>query len=276
MGQLTFAFHGVCTHFRKIVPGIPHRVVLPNAGALQYDTVFVESLQLRLYYYAMPHLATFRIVNGEQSRLNVGRALVRGDVFDGVRIEVANPLGHEMIYDSTYEDNIKHLQDYVPNYSYSDEVVQNGRAACYIDLHAARMVKAFVDGQATTVTATILTDGAPALHVTPFFNSPQILHRLQLADDPEANVHLQVHNFSALCEHVDSNFDFLLHYLTAKGGIPRVLTKPTPGLLDVTRAIEPRPLSAEALEYLRTFHLGDRPEPRLDFATPACSDAGYP
>lgn len=231
MGTLNIWFRGVCVHFHNVAPGIPHRVVLPDASAFQLGMVDVDQVN-SVPYFILPHFAVVRTaVLADQERLNVEQVMEHGNIFDGVRLQVANATGDHITYDSTYFQ-INSITDYVFDYAYADEVVLGGRAACYFDLFSGTLEKVMIPGTtASAVRATITTDGPPKLLATPFFPAsaapPVSLITLTGTGDV---VDLAVANFGIDCDSEDDKFDFLLHYLTAKGGIPRRLSQPVPGM----------------------------------------------
>ncbi|HVR40480.1 MAG TPA: hypothetical protein VMU84_15395, partial [Thermoanaerobaculia bacterium] len=79
-----------------------------------------------------------------------------------------------------------------------------------------------------SVIVTIDTDGPPVLLATPF--ATDLDHELPLTAGEQTNVQLVVANQGIDCETSENSYDFLLHFLTARTGIPRTLVKPTPGM----------------------------------------------
>ena len=73
-------------------------------------------------------------------------------------------------------------------------------------------------------------------------------------------------------------FDFLLHYLTAKGGIPQSIQKLTPGMGPQNLVSTTNEGLARALEGLGAILRREtrRMLTHPDGVTPSCSDAAYP
>ncbi|HEX7150307.1 MAG TPA: hypothetical protein VF618_02380 [Thermoanaerobaculia bacterium] len=287
MGKLTVHFHGICTHFIGIVPGIPHRVVLPDATALQLGIVNVADSGGT--YFLMPHFSILRMTNTViQQTIGIPGAIDGGNIIDGVRLQVANPSRVGNHYDDSFIAGVPRLKDFVDQYAYSEEVVIGGRAAVYFDLFSAVFVVPFPEPQtqATDVIATIDTIGAPELLVTTFRGGPAA--RFNLAAHPEdddAEVELLVANQGMDCFAPTNQLDFLLHYLTARTGIPRQLRSPTPGLVPPLEPVSRAAFDAGAdalktLDYPRRF---DAPCFRLEkildpsyITSPACSNSQFP
>jgi hypothetical protein len=153
----------------------------------------------------------------------------RGNIFSGVHLSVPNAVGAGVRYAAEYD--VASITSYVEHYAYSPEVVLGGSAAVYFDVFSATMSSCPEADHAIDVTATIETDGAPELLATPFFGgTPLRIPLTALGQDPDETVELLVANQGMDCETQENHFDFLLHYLTSRTGIPRRLTQPTPGM----------------------------------------------
>jgi len=255
MGRVDVTFVGVCTHFLDTVPGVPHRVVLPDASAFRFGITMIvpdldpdlgeESTPNRATYYAMPHFSILRMQRPDvQKTLQIQGVMENGNVFSGVRLEIPNAIGTGVTYQSPFH-SIERLTSYVEHYNYSQEVVLGGQAGIYFDLFSASVTAWPHQDDAIEAVASIETDGPPELLATPFFGgSPHRFSLLGPGDDPEAPVGLWVANQGMDCFTPESGFDFLLHYLTNRTGIPRRLTRRTPGM-----SRDPKPFSqAELVE----------------------------
>ena len=287
--KLTIRFAGICTHFRYgVAAGVPHRVVLPDASRFTTDLVIVEDSPVPepVLYYLLPHFGQLEVEGGKVA-LNVpafekrgSMAVKDGDIVGGVRLQVANAIDREMNY---ADDDTHKLQDFVPNYALANEVVLNGRATCYFDLYGGNVSSRLVRGGARQTFVEMTTDGPPELLVTSLAAAtiPVRSARLPLGDDLE--VMLDVKNLEAVdqerhLDHQGGAFDFLLHYLTATGGIPRSVKQVLPGmghhnLVSATREDLSRALHGLADILMRqTRRMLVDPEE----ATPSCSDSQYP
>ena len=59
------------------------------------------------------------------------------------------------------------LREFVPDYEYSEEVVQGGRATCYFDVFNGEIESGLTDHGASSVSITMSTNGPPQLLVMP-------------------------------------------------------------------------------------------------------------
>ncbi len=310
---LNINFRGICTHFRNVVPGIPHRVVLPSAEAIRFGIVHCppfETFATPPDYYLTPHFSLLSTPGGPipdidgilLSSANTGNPNINPNnsyLIGAARIQVANPVDDagQPAYSSSYTTT-KSLREFVPDYEYSEEVVQGGRATCYFDIFNGQIGSGLTADGASSVSIQMSTDGPPQLWVMPIQpltagTPPQLL---QLAPDllGVSTVTLTVGNLELnSAETDDPQFDYLLHYLTASGGIPRVIAKWTPGMTD------PKPHTvAEFAAGINGFATiinppvtggtGQSATTRLeallaaiakinpDDVTPSCSDSRYP
>lgn len=280
MAKLTIHFRGICAHFRHLVPGVPHRVVLPNATALRFGLVDIPDESTRTYVLP-PHFPVLRAPTPEmQALLDVRGVMVGGVIYDGARLQVANAKDKRVEYGARWED-VAHLSHYVEAYQFSDEVVLGGRASCYFDVMGGTAAPDIgVNQKIAGVSITMETDGPPELLVSPFFqatNSKPAESRITLFGD---DVRLLVANAGLGCgEGGADGFDFLLNYLTLKGGLPRYLRKRPPQIAP-TPSPFPEAL-AEALKQLAHF-ASPRDLTLPDFdkllfnQTLSCSNTQYP
>ncbi len=256
---LNIRFRGICTHFRNVVPGIPHRVVLPNTEAIRFGIVHCPPFEMfpPPDYYLTPHFSFLSIPGGPITNIegillsaaDFGNPLINSNnsyLIGAARLQVTNPLNDagQPEYLSSYTTWTKSLREFVPDYEYSEEVVQGGRAACYFDVFNGQIGSGLTTGGASTVSITMLTDGPPQLLVMPIQplttgTPPQF--RTLTPDTPGVpTVTLTVGNLELNSKETDDpQYDYLLHYLTANGGFPRVIAKWTPGMTD------PKPHTAE-------------------------------
>jgi hypothetical protein len=312
---LTIRFRGICTHFRNVVPGVPHRVVLPRTESIRFGIVHcpppapLPPPPKPPTYYLTPHFALLSTKGGPipnidgilQSAAHTGNPLIdlnNSYLIGAARIQVANPVNDvgQPTYLPSYAMT-KSLREFVPDYEYSEEVVQGGRATCYFDIFNGEIESGLTDGGASSASVTMLTDGPPKLVVMPIqpLTAGAEPHSLTLAPDTlgVAKVTLTVGNLELNSSEADDRqFDYLMHYLTADGGIPRVLAKWTPGMTN------PQPQNAEQFadgikgfaNLINPSITSDEGPPTLflaallgaiakintEDATPSCSDSRYP
>jgi hypothetical protein len=322
MGSLTFQFAGVCTHFRQgVVAGVPYRVVLPEAtnvrvGSLQVkQRIATVADQQPVLYYTTPHfpslqlLATTTTCGGLlpdrgnaadlSSQLTVPSVLQDGVILSGARLQIINAT--DTVIDDQIGDSIPSLTTFYPTYAPSSEVVLNGRAACYVDIFGGCVwVIPQDDPKPPVILIKVETDGPPQLLVTPLTSSTiplgtgagSKLIKVTPAPNGGDDFVMVVNNLEpdpgGDFDFVKGAFDYLLHYLTAKGGIPEVLSARPPGLtfMDTLPSATLKDIG-DAMVKMGTALGGTEsnfvegaylPRPRLSFGTssPACADSIYP
>jgi hypothetical protein len=238
MSVLTINFHGICVNFKNILPGIAHRVVLPDAMGVRFGIVGVATQPPGAppaAYYLLPHYAFMR---SERTSEIAGRDHAR--VLDGVHLQILNPAKTQPTADPGGSLRPFSLQHYVPSTStYSDEVVLGGRAAAYFDFNEGAVQLKATEAGAQYTSVTIETDGPPRLRLTTFPGSPGGVRSEVLTIDAPI---LTIANMDFDVPDEDDNFDFLLNYLVARDGIPQFLERPVPGLCN-----DPKSVTAERI-----------------------------
>jgi len=293
---LSVRFAGVCTHLRLgVVAGVPHRVVLPNATNIAVGLLTIKEtinpFPNAVFYYLLPHFPQIDVEGMDPARLHVpalvadGSDVMRnGDIFSGIRLQVLNALDSKMLY------AVQHtpiLTEFDPGYTPSGDVAMQGRAACYFDFYGGTVHTLLASGGAAQTIVEVQTDGAPRLLVTSLASSsaPTWSHVLTLrvaADQPR--VAMVVKNLEAAVEddapQQGGTFDFLMNYLTARGGIPQVIQKALPGMNAQTLHSMSPDTFAKALMTLAAGLIGPSDARRRlalpDETTPSCSDSEYP
>lgn len=251
---LNIETHGICTHFTAgVVSGVPHRVVLPNATHIQTQMVSIAG-QGPILYYLVPHFPHIEVVGGPD--LTCERLLRGGRFLTGVRLQVTNCRNLEFVNEAREAPG---LLDYDPDYVPSADVVLQGRAACYLDVYGGTV--SYHPPKRTNgagfMSISMETDGPPELLVTslaPWHTLDQVstAYRFTLGEstDPLKPVTVKLRNVELLRElPADEHFggyDFLLHYLTARGGIPADIVSKTPGMPKDPQQVQPERM-AEAL-----------------------------
>jgi hypothetical protein len=281
--KVSIQFQGICSHFRGVVPGVPHRVVLPDASAARSGMVIVGNDDAWIPYALMPHIAAVFLPDlPRDQQLTIPRFMAGGVLLDGLRIQIANAVDSRMSYDKGY-DQVPAISDYVPNANFSSEVVLGGRAAMYFDFFGGT-ASLDVRGREMGMEIVVETEGDPVLLITPFEpreepgesawgeTHPVRAYRMTVATD-----RLIVGNFD-VCTFEDPTADFLWHFMTVRGGIPAKLSARPPGAIECTDLAAA--LKAQA-EHARL--LGQAIEGTLDLAgvaampfQPSCSDSRYP
>jgi hypothetical protein len=277
---LTINFHGICVHFKDVVPGVAHRVVLPDAMPVRFGVVSslltASGEPAKSSYYLLPHYAFFRTKPVSEIK---GRQLAM--VLMGSHLRLVNASAGQYMQYSASSFETYALRTFAPRMTYSQDVVHGGRAACYFDLCGGTVFSRQTEGGARYTSIEIETDGPPQIEITPFpgsATSPDkrpVVHTLDTDTFTVGNV-----DFDSGPE--DSAFDFLLNYLVARDGIPEILSRPAPGMPDGPQELSPKRL-ADALT-----RLADRICPGAclsteeimhidpDVLTASCSDSNYP
>lgn len=287
--SLEVIFSGVSTHFRNgVVAGIPHRAVLPDASHFFTDYISIGSAD-QLLYYLNPHFAQLEIGSEQVDFTIPGLMTKNGYVRSGVRLQVGNgiPNGDLRTTDCLMEK--QSLSTYAPSYEYSSDVVVGGRAACYFDFDygCAKWLKPELPLiPAWRFSITVETEGYPWLLVTPLnatADAPSFT-RLELGKSPHVTLrvkNVELHREESADENL-GEFDFLFHYLTARGGIPKRVVAKTPGLESLVSATGDNIASAlKELAELLTLKANDPAAfydgfpPLGEGMTPACSPAQF-
>ncbi|HEV7426513.1 MAG TPA: hypothetical protein VGQ46_09105 [Thermoanaerobaculia bacterium] len=224
--------------------------------------------------------------------ITVTGVIEKGVVYDGATLKIVNAIGDQVEYGPSY-DLTPSVSSFVSQYSYSEDVVLGGQAACYFDVLAGKVsiIPALGNGPAH-IMIEIETDKSPVLQVTPFRNrataAKRVTVHLERATDAISHM-LLVGNMDLDSRDTVQNFDYLLHYLTARGGIPKVITWPPPGLTpdpprqsasDMAKALQGLAAVIEnggrpTVEMLRKPYDGSQILFDYDL-TSACSDSRYP
>jgi hypothetical protein len=307
---LSIEFQGICAHFRGVVPGVPHRVVLPDASALRLGLVDVQGMPAPIPYALMPHIAGIVVDRPDlahdppkffeaQSKFNIEDLMVLGAVVGGVRVQIVNASQTELQYHESYDD-VPSIREFVPHRNFSADVVLGGRAALYFDFFAGDVRSETVGGPgggAMRTIVTVETDGPPVLLITPFFPTeelgvplitpslpaqepvaagPQPMRSYLVALD-EATQKLIVGNFDLIG--FAPGFDYLWHFTVMQGGIPRKLATFPPGMQG---AVWDETVLAAVLDgYARVLKLIEQamawwPLVILMGTEPSCSDSRFP
>lgn len=213
-------FYGICSHFLGVVPGVPHRVVLPDAFAWRPGVIVQPEPALYLLH---PHFAF--VVDGERNPLvDVPGLIEDGWIVSPVRLEIVNASDDALDYPESdlgkaepFGALIPKLTSFTQSYAFDDGVVLGGRAACYFDISRGRVVAVF-RGAARHARISMKTSGPPMLRVTPLMS-----HRNDGPFFTEIPVgsSLIVGNGGLSCK--DAQVDFLWHLTTDQSGIGQFL-----------------------------------------------------
>lgn len=230
MSSLTITFKGICVHFHGVVPGVPHRVVLPNASAVRFGILRLPPGDgepgHEAAFYTMPHLAV--IGDPDPQGFNL--------LLNGSHVQVVNAVGADFAW---REGSEFALAQYVPQFAFSEEVVFGGNAACYFDVFHGVGFSQGTGNEPRTTVVEMETDGPPRIRITPFQQSSITVPPQEKTID---SGQLVVSNLDVDAAVEDAPFDFLLNYLVARNGIPTDLTKLTPGM-----PADPTPLTLQEL-----------------------------
>jgi hypothetical protein len=285
--QMQIWFRGVCTHFHhSVLPGIPHRVVLPDATPMRFGLITQPSVDspptTTNSYVLMPHAPNISVAAPWTMNFEIpGIINSDGYLYTSSRLEILNIIETTVTYPSdppdpfgSFMDTVLEIASFVPHYDYSGEVVLGGRASAYFDLFGGNITTFTESEGAVRVIATVTTDGPPVLQITPFSTMGEPLPRavLTLPGDPiPSSTSLLIGNVGPFC--ADGQYDYLLHFLTGLGGIPTSVLKTLPGITEAKDCIPP----AEAVQLL-VDHKFPKSLPILTDVElmESCSDSRYP
>jgi hypothetical protein len=259
--KLFIEFRGVCTHFHSnILPGIPHRVVIPDgtpkrSGLLALTTGDPDADWTS--YELEPHRTMITMKDWTFTHEGL---VDQNELFTRSALRIENAVGDPIAYAKTFYDEVPSLTHYVDNFTYATSVVLEGRASAYFDFHSGVKFGAYIEGSEIRVTAEVQTYGTPRLRITAFSEGDP-RGRTACVELPGTNKNkpLVIANVAEHYASIDGKYDFILHYLTERGGIPRFLKGALPGMPDY-----PRGGTADAPAY-RASDLGA-----------GCSDSRYP
>jgi hypothetical protein len=233
-------------------------------------------------YYLLPHFPYVQGFTSGGNPITVPGVIYEGVLYDGATLKIVNAIGDQVKY--TSYDDTPSISGFVSQYNYSEDVVLGGRAGCYLDVLTGTVstIPAVGDGP-SHIMIEIQTDGPPLLQVSPFSSrataAKTVTVQLESVTD-DLVFQLGVGNTDIDSGDTVQNFDFLLHYLTARGGIPNVITLAPPGMTDDP----PRQSESEMANALRGLAAiianGGRPTAamlrQMYDLTSACSDSRYP
>lgn len=254
MPTVRIHFHGVAVHLIGTVPGVPCRIVMPDATA---SYLYAQDDEIHVLDR---HFTSLRWDDGEPPH----QKEVFRDWFT-----VGNPVTPQ---DFQLDESMKylyHLDNWVPNLQLSSEVVYAGRTALYFDVFYGKLSCHMAQpSQALFTTLQIETqpDQDPYLIRIPF-------HYASFDFDPTPPTpepwplpaeDISVVNIGDGCG--AAKYDFALSFLVTRGGIPRGL-KDLPGESQLPKATVDKfpPHSPNAI-----------PLKVLDALSAACSASSFP
>jgi hypothetical protein len=275
--DVVIEFHGVCGHFRGVVPDVPHRVVLPEAFEWRPGVIIAPEPSA---YLLQPHAAV--LADGERKPYpDVPNLIESGWITSAVRLEIANACDQLLEYpgvltdpvEAPFDTTIPKLASYSTSEAFSDEVVRGGRAACYFDVFCGR-VTAFDDGGARHTRIAMKTSGPPLLRVTPLHPSNDCG---PVITEIPVGARITVGNVGLSCD--DGQYDFLWHLQATEGGIGQYLPRLPFGLSSTSTPWD-MDCMLRNFEKLLTLRY---PRPRVSphellmwETTASCSNSQYP
>lgn len=222
MAELNITFAGICTSIYDTVPGVPLRVVLPDASAVRFGFVRIPGPDGHLHnvgYYLMPHIALAR------DRVLGGRCLPLTASY----LEILNAKSQKLcVQNAGFR-----LAEFKTNVELSPQVVFEGLAMAYFDIFGGRVWTDGKGDEARVLRVSIKTDGTPKIAIKPL---PGTILPQDVTKTIETH-ELHVTNLDIDGGVEDTHFDFLGNYLVTRRGIPRQLDKLTPGMPPEPKAL---------------------------------------
>lgn len=229
MGRLVMSFVGICLHVSRSAEGAGHRVIAVHATE-----------QVTTQWGTLPaHDCHLQLLGGPVTSPIAGRTppLFRSTLV-GWRLRVANAYGPLCVNIDGIEplpwdfpnpvatlETVPHLTTYDPKMTIRPDLLHEQvplRAAAFVDIeHGDVRAHRFREGGVYT-TWTVETDGEPELILK---SRAGDVVRMTLPSTPEgAHFPDGVPGTAALhnstLNQCDKQYDFMLHYLAAEGGIP--------------------------------------------------------
>jgi hypothetical protein len=277
--QVTITFNGVCSHFIGIVPGVPHRVVLPQTTVNYVGRMMLPGQNGLKSFTLPPHYAV--VANaGSKEKINALPGVIDDFIYTGVRMQIVNACDEELRYGddgpankNTSIPDVPHIAQYVDQYRYSEDVVLGGRAKCYFDVFRGVVRSETLHKGAIRTVITMKTNGPPLLQITPLARSNDA-SQPWFVEVPVSDK-LYVSNANGECAD-EGRFDFLWHFLTEQASLPLQLTKPLPGFDGVE--CDPTKLADAYRKLLSTGGVPDMPASDLAMieTSASCSNSQYP
>ncbi len=258
MPTVRIYFQGVAVHLIGAVPGVPCRVVLPDATASYlYPTKGPDGMEE--VHVLDRHFTSIRwqIPGGEDTMPIFRQYFTPGNPVTGQDFKLDPSMA--MLY---------HLDNWVPNLQLSSEVVYSGRTAAYFDIFYGTLAcHELVVGGPLFTSLTIEMQDNPFLITVPFHYAS-----FDFQPDPPtpkpwplpAN-DITVANSGEGC--AESRYDFALNFLVTRGGIPSGL-KDLPG--------ENPTGQTKAARAFAPFDRKAMPSRVLDSLSAACSPSSFP
>ena len=251
MPTIQIFFNGVAVHLIGAVPGVPCRIVLPDATA---SYLYEDSVLER-------HFTSLQWENPDGTHNVVP--------FFREYFTVGNPVTPQDFKLDPSMGCLYHLDNWVANLQLSSEVIYAGRTALYFDIFYGTLAcHQDPKSKALYTSLTIDTGDNPFLIRVPFhyasFDFDPIPPIPQPWPFPPGVTSLSVANMSDGCR--GSKNDFALSFLVTRGGIPKGL-KDLPGQ-DST----PPPTPC----VFAPHNLAAMPSKVLDALSAACSASSFP
>jgi hypothetical protein len=214
MPTVTILFQGVAVHLIGAIPGVPCRVVLPDATA----SYLYEDQILDRHFTSLQ----WKAPDGTENKLPFFRQY----------FTVGNPTSQDFKLDPSMA-NLYHLDDWVKYLQLSSEVIHAGRTSLYFDIFYGTLAcHQMWPGGALYTSLTIETKEGedPYLIRVPFhyasFDFDPVPPTPVPWPFPNGVDQISVVNMGDGCR--GSRYDFALSFLVTRGGIPRGL-KDLPG-----------------------------------------------
>lgn len=262
MPTVQIYFYGVAVHLIGVIPGVPCRIVMPDATASYLysssDTDCQEDLhELDRHFTTM----SWDTPKGPET-----------ERFYRERMMIGNP---DTTKDFKLDPSmgwIYHLPNWVPNLQLSSEVIYAGRTALYFDILYGTLAAHRPNPKGPVFTSlTVETEEGedPQLLRIPFHYAsydfdPQPPDVIEWNDMPRV---LHISNSGKGCSDPNNCYDFALSFLVTRGGMPC-------GLKDLPGARGGAPRAWKNAKYKKPRVAA--PQRIMDSLSAACSASSFP
>jgi hypothetical protein len=245
---------GVAVHLVGVIPGVPCRVVMPDATA----SYIYEGHILDRHFTSLQWVDP---TTSEQIKIPYFRH----------HVTVGDPVIDQDFQLDQSMAGLYQLTHWVPNLQLSSEVIYAGRAAIYFDIFYGKLSVHQLNAPAgalyTRLTIETEEDDPPTLITVPFHYASVDFEPMPPLPKPwvfPAGVdEVSFVNMGDSCN--ESDYDFALNFLVTRGGIPR-------GLQDLPGApVVPPPVKIAPPPNLRAVPLA-----AMDALSQACSASWFP
>lgn len=261
MPTVQIYFYGVAVHLIGVIPGVPCRIVMPDATASYLYSTGEECLKDTVELDRHFTFMEWEDPTGWQH-----------EKFYRERMMIGNPDTSKDFKLDPSMGWIYHLPNWIPNLQLSSEVIYAGRTALYFDVLYGTLAahRNTVNGPVYTSLTVETEEGEPPqllrvpFHYASYDFDPQPPDVIEWNDMPSV---LHISNSGKGCSDPKNCYDFALSFLVTRGGIPC-------GMKDLPGANGGPPKAWKNAKYKKPKVAA--PDHIMDSLSAACSASSFP